>query len=381
MAALKVLYAACLLSVVSCNLLAQQKPSVDKENPFCMDGHVAPSVFLMGYQKSGSTSLWNDLRDNYHLATAKPIEGEDSFRNKEVSYFSNDQRYAKGKNFYLKHWPACSELKTGKAIDASPNTIFGGEKTAKRVKDFYGEKAKELKFIVIVRDPTERMESSYWHFNAGVENNFDNYVAKTIEKAKTWAKEDGDAPEPNFYYPNMYIKHLKPWLEEFSPEQFAFMTLSQYDNEHGAAMRHLSRRLKIYGNANAGVYQDHKREHPDMKASTKKMLDKFYAPYMKELEELVQKSKIGMGDNPVRKMMQKSSSLLQVSSATQSSYMDAGVDEALRLEHGTYAPLITEQELNAEVDEEIGGPMDFADTLAISPIDIGFELHGNAAQP
>merc|ERR1719359_1224090 len=117
MMGLRVLCAASILAQASCNLLAQQKPGVGKENPFCMNGHIAPSVFLMGYQKSGSTSLWNDLKDNYHLATAKPVDGEDSFRNKEVSYFSNDQRYAKGKNFYLKHFPKCKEVKMGKSLD------------------------------------------------------------------------------------------------------------------------------------------------------------------------------------------------------------------------------------------------------------------------
>merc|ERR1719359_12889 len=142
MMGLRVLLAASILAQASCNLLAQHKPGVGKENQFCMDGHVAPSVFLMGYQKSGSTSLWNDLKDNYHLHPAAPVEGEDGFRDKEVSYFSNDQRYAKGKQFYLKHFPTCNSLRQGRTLDASPNTVFGGEKTAERVKEFYGDQAK-----------------------------------------------------------------------------------------------------------------------------------------------------------------------------------------------------------------------------------------------
>jgi hypothetical protein len=268
----------------------------------------------------------------------------------------------------------------GKSLDASPNTIFGGEKTAKRVKEFYGEKAKDLKFVIIARDPTARMESSYWHFNSGVEGNFDNYVRKTIGQAKLWAAGNSTPPEPNLYWSNMYIKHLEPWLEEFSPDQFAFITLSQYDNQHTGALKHLSRRLKIYGKSNGGVYQSHKREHPLMKQSTKKLLDEFYRPYMKDLDELVQKHQLGFGESPVKKM----TALIQTESATESSYMDAATEEALRLEHGIYSPIASdvEQKMSPEVDEEIGGPMDFDDKpLAMSPIDIDFELHGNAAQP
>lgn len=376
--ALRIL-AVALLAQASANLLAQQKPGQAKENAMCMDGHVAPSVFLMGYQKSGSTSLWNDLKDNYHLAVAKPLEGEDGFREKEVSYFSNDQRYAKGKNFYLKHFPTCQQHKQGLVMDASPNTVFGGEKTALRVKEFYGEKAKDLKFIIIARDPTARMESAYWHFNAGVDNNFDQYVQKTIKQAKLWESGNASAPEPNFYYPNMYVRHLKPWMELFNADQFAFITLKQYDQQHQGAMKHLSRRLKIYGKSSGGVYENHKREHPAMKTSTRKALDDFYAKSMSELEELIQEKQIGMGANPVKEAM----SLMQTEERMEASLMDAETEEALRMEHGDFSPAATSQmQISSEVDEEIGGPLDFDETpVTISPTDIDFELNGDHAHP
>lgn len=375
-------FVAAMIAQASANLLAQQKPGQAKENPMCMDGHVAPSVFLMGYQKSGSTSLWNDLKDNYHLGVAKLIEGEDAFRDKEVSYFSNDQRYAKGKSFYLKHFPTCRDHKSGQVMDGSPNTVFGGEKTAKRVKEFYGERAKDLKFIIIARDPVTRMESAYWHFNPGLDQSFDKYVAKTIKQAKLWEAGNGTAPEPNLYYPNMYVKHLKPWMELFDADQFAFITLSQYDKDHTGAMKHLSRRLKIYGKSSAGVYENHKRDHPAMTANTRKVLDQFYRKSLKELEELIQEKKIGMGANPVKEAM----SFLQTEAETtrqfSSSYMDADIEEALRMEHGSFQPaaVSSQMQISSEVDEEIGGPLDFEET-AISPIDIDFELKGDALHP
>jgi len=384
MAALRVFIAAALVALATGNLLSQQKLGQAEKNPMCMDGHVAPSVFLMGYQKSGSTSLWNDLKDNYHLAVAKPVDGEDGFRDKEVSYFSNDQRYAKGKHFYLKHFPTCAAQRTGAVMDASPNTVFGGEKTAKRVKDLYGEKSKDLKFIIITRDPTARMESAYWHFNAGVDNNFDQYVAKTIDQAKKWAAGDGPAPEPNLYYPNMYVKHLKPWFELFNADQFALLTLAQYDKSHEGAMKHLSRRLKIYGKSSAPAYENHKREHPLMNAHTRKVLTEFYAPSLKELETLVQEKQIGMGANPIAEKM---SSLLEMGARSESSFMDADTEESLRMEYGSFAPEASEAatsmlQMTPEVDEELGGPMDFGETVQqMSPTDIDFELMGDARHP
>merc|ERR1719217_1966589 len=134
-----------------------------KDNLFCMDGRIAPSVFLAGYQKAGSSSLWTDLMRNYNLAAAHPIGKEDSFREKEVSFFHNEERYKKGHHFYLKHFPECKEYGFNqKVIDGSPNAVYQTDTNAPianvtipavlRMKNLYGDDlGKQLKFVIIVR--------------------------------------------------------------------------------------------------------------------------------------------------------------------------------------------------------------------------------------
>merc|ERR1719335_226363 len=149
-----------------------------KQNAFCLEGRIAPSVFLAGYQKAGSSSLWTDMMRNLNLAAAHPIYQEEGFREKEVSFFHNEERYHKGHKFYLKHFPECKEYGAEqKIIDGSPNAIYQTDTNApiadvkipaiERMAKLYGNQSKELKFVIIVRDPANRMESSYHHFHEG----------------------------------------------------------------------------------------------------------------------------------------------------------------------------------------------------------------------
>merc|ERR1719217_1159573 len=100
---------------------------------------------------------------NYNLAAAHAIGKEVSFREKEVSFFHNEQRYKRGHKFYLKHFPECKEYGAyQKVMDGSPNAIYQTDTNAPianvtipaiaRVKNLYGDDlGKQLKFVIIVR--------------------------------------------------------------------------------------------------------------------------------------------------------------------------------------------------------------------------------------
>lgn len=281
-----------------------------KQNEFCMNGRIAPMVFLAGYQKAGSSSLWTDLMKNYNLAAAHPIQSEDSFREKEVSFFHNEERYKKGKQFYLKHFPECQEYGAyQKVIDGSPNAIYQTDtnapieqveiKAAKRIKQLYGDLSKKLKFIIIVRDPASRMESSYYHFHEGTHGNFDGYVAKTLDEAKKWTFQNGtSSPSPNLYWPSMYARHLKEWLKEFEPSQVAVVTLQQYKEHPQKTLEFISNRLGIQKRGSALSQQaavENTRTHAKMSKETRKKLAEFFAPFDKELSDLVQEHQLGQG--------------------------------------------------------------------------------------
>merc|ERR1719161_1615036 len=144
-----------------------------------------------------------------------------------------------------------------KVIDGSPNAIYQTDPNAPianvtipailRMKKLYGDDlTKKIKFVIIVRDPANRMESSYYHFHEGVHKNFDGYVAATLEEAKNWTYKGGaTSPSPNLYWPSMYARHLKKWLSEFDSSQFALVTLQQYKEHPQKTMDFIQKRLGL----------------------------------------------------------------------------------------------------------------------------------------
>merc|ERR1719443_1891682 len=80
----------------------------DHGNPFCHKGRILPSLFLIGAQKSGTSTLWTDLTSDFKVKPANHVDGTDpAYVNKEVHFFDRSDRYDRGSDFYLKHWPQC----------------------------------------------------------------------------------------------------------------------------------------------------------------------------------------------------------------------------------------------------------------------------------
>lgn len=112
-----------------------------------------PNFIIIGAQKGGTTFLYDQLRT--HPQVFMPKEP-----NKELYYFS--RLYSRGWDWYLSFFnEAREELAVG---EATPEYTEGAdtETIAARV----AKHLPECKLIYIVRDPIERLESSYVQFLA-----------------------------------------------------------------------------------------------------------------------------------------------------------------------------------------------------------------------
>jgi len=286
------------------------------QNSMCVNGHIAPSVFVLGFQKSGTSSLFKDLKRQFpELEPATPLQGqEEEWQSKEVDFFSDPKRYKKGKQFYLSHFPQCTDkVRSFRTLDATINNLWGGEDTAKKIKETYGEKAKDIKFVLIARDPALRMASAYHHFEGeGIGKpwrKFDDYVKRTIGTANAWMEHNrtGPEPEPNLYRMSLYADELKPWVTTFDPSQFTVITLRQYQQRTSETLDLLSKKLD---SKKLGCRDDNNqpcndnlqanfRYHEPLNSETKKTLDEFFEKWgaNKELEEIVRTNHMGLEDS------------------------------------------------------------------------------------
>jgi hypothetical protein len=105
-----------------------------------------PDFVILGTQRGGTTSLYRWLASHPNVAPASE---------KEVHYF--DVQYHRGERWYRTHFPTRSPGQiTG---ESTPYLLFhplAPQRVARDLPD-------TTKFVVLLRDPTQRAISQYWH--------------------------------------------------------------------------------------------------------------------------------------------------------------------------------------------------------------------------
>ena len=132
---------------------------------------VVPRVFLIGCQKCGSTSLHTGMIGHSQIVEARDVTrmNRDTKINigiagKELHYFDNLKRFGRGFQYYLCHFPTVADGEERRVtIDSTPDYIWMPW-VPRNIKETYrahGLDTAELRFIVILRDPLERLLSWY----------------------------------------------------------------------------------------------------------------------------------------------------------------------------------------------------------------------------
>ena len=117
--------------------------------------HAPPNFIIIGAQKSGTSSLFSYLAQHPQLLPSS---------NKEVHYFDSglnpeEDNFQKGESWYRKHFPLKKEMsRTQKTFEASPLYIFN-PLVPKRIHRLIPN----VKIIAVLRNPTERAISQYFH--------------------------------------------------------------------------------------------------------------------------------------------------------------------------------------------------------------------------
>jgi len=113
-------------------------------------GRALPDFIIIGAMKSGTTSLF------YYLSQHPQLYPSFS---KEIHFFDNSDRFAKGEAFYRAYFPLNDEMSIDtRTYEASPRYIFDPH-APKRIFDI----VPKVKLIAVLRNPTERAISHYFH--------------------------------------------------------------------------------------------------------------------------------------------------------------------------------------------------------------------------
>jgi Sulfotransferase domain len=174
-----------------------------------------PNLFIIGAAKAGTTALYDYLAQHPQVFLS---------RGKEPMFFSHEEYYARGLDWYEVEYFEGSEDYPVRA-EATPHYLYWSEKVAPRIKDTYGERP--VKFIVAFRDPVSRAYSWYWNMVREGKEDLDFDEALRVEgcrlKQNRYELYQRGSMVYGYSAGSRYASLLQPYLELFSPENFFFV--------------------------------------------------------------------------------------------------------------------------------------------------------------
>ncbi len=124
-----------------------------------------PDFIIVGAAKSGTTSLYEYLKSNKQIFF--PNIKESHF----FSFFNNNPNFISPENLptvvssIKKYSGLFDKAKKEQLLgDASQSYLYKHDTVINSIQEIYGEKARSIKIIIILRNPIERAWSQYWHF-------------------------------------------------------------------------------------------------------------------------------------------------------------------------------------------------------------------------
>ena len=174
-----------------------------------------PSIFILGAAKAGTTALYDLLvqHPQVHLSYIK-----------ETLFFSRDDYYRKGMDWYLKTFFADAGDRPVVG-EATPHYLYWAEKTAPRIAETLDREA--VKFIVCLREPASRAYSFFWNMvREGKEKrSFEAALAGEEEdlKANHEALYERGAMTYGYFKGSDYLPQIKTYLNYFDRRQFFFI--------------------------------------------------------------------------------------------------------------------------------------------------------------
>ena len=162
-----------------------------------------PNFFVLGAGKCGTTTLHRLLAAHPHIFMTKE---------KEPHFFGHDICYSRGLDYYLRdHFRAAAGFKA--RGEASPY-LHAGLKARDRIR---GDLGKDLRFVVILRDPVKRAWSHYLNQRRRCVETESFERALELEATRLSA---GRPPWTTYFRDGLYAQQLRVWFEAFPREHF-----------------------------------------------------------------------------------------------------------------------------------------------------------------
>jgi len=189
-----------------------------------------PNLFVIGSAKCGTSSLHDYLRQHPDIFTTLV---------KEPHFFSRDEEYEKGIDYYLD-----THFKGAEAFvvrgETSPSYLLEYMRVPPRIKEHADVEA--TKFLVLLRDPVARAWSHYQHM-ARLE-----FEDEPFERALALEEErmqQDSAPWCGYFRDGLYAGQLAAWFAAFPRERFLVLFTQDLQANPAKVLAEVCRFLEI----------------------------------------------------------------------------------------------------------------------------------------
>ena len=209
-----------------------------------------PNFMCVGVVKAGTTTLHHALL--HHPNIFLP-------RVKETFFFSSNKYYRRGVPWYLEQHFSGAEMYSFRG-EIAPTYFYHSEKVSQRLAALYRER--ELKLIIIFRDPVARAYSHYWHMRRlgwEKELSFEKALALEKQRKKRVLKKNEANGKDRFAYfeSGLYASKLKPFLIEFPKNKILFLLLDDLKYDYDGTISDV---LKFIGAPNLHLPYEYRNE-------------------------------------------------------------------------------------------------------------------------
>lgn len=249
-----------------------------------------PDLIIIGAMKSGTSSLFDYLSQHPQLfpSRTKEVHFFDGGGNPDVDTFLKKQAWYRAHFSLKKHMSAGS-----KAFEATPLYIFN-PLAPKRIFDL----VPKVKIIAVLRNPTERAISHYFHEKRANREPLSIYEAlQAEEKRLEPVIRDKDYKSETFIHYSyksrgLYKKQIERYLNYFPWQQTLVLSSDELFSEPGSTLKRVFDFVGVDTEfkVNNLVPRNVGRNRIEVDRNVYDYLNDYFLPHNQELYELVGKS-------------------------------------------------------------------------------------------
>ena len=185
------------------------------------------NLLIIGAQKAGTTSLYEYIKQHPDVYFSEI---------KEITYFVVDKYYQKGIEYFHSFF---SKYNNEKIIASSYVHMLPSLDAPERVLEYN----KNMKFIIMLRDPVSRAYSAY---NYAKQNGWENDNISFIDALESESmRKNNNQIDLLYFYNGLYSSHIDNWMSRFSSTQFLIITDTELRNDSKNVLSRITSFLNI----------------------------------------------------------------------------------------------------------------------------------------